>query len=248
MKKSVIITGACGGIGSAIALEFKKNDFFVLATDIKEIPTDGLVYDEFICVDLEKTVNDNQYEKETFNRIQSIIPKNSLSVLVNNAAVQILGGLNTLDISQFKKTLDVNLLAPFIWMKNLVNELEMNNGSIINISSIHAKLTKKDFVAYATSKAALSGMTRALAVDVGHRVRVNAIEPAAVETEMLKAGFDGNLDGYEKLKQVHPVGRVAKACEVAKLAVLLANDEISFTNGSCIELSGGIACKLHDPD
>jgi NAD(P)-dependent dehydrogenase (short-subunit alcohol dehydrogenase family) len=71
--------------------------------------------------------------------------------------------------------------------QGLLPELEKAAGSVINISSIHARLTKKDFVAYDNSKAAISGMTRAMAVDLGPRVRVNSIEPAAIETDMLKS-------------------------------------------------------------
>ena len=93
--------------------------------------------------------------------------------LMNNAAVQILGGFDSLTRSDWQQTLRVNLLAPCIWKQALMPGLEAAKGSVVNISSIHARLTKKNFVAYATSRAALSDMTRAMAADLGGRVRVN---------------------------------------------------------------------------
>src|SRR3546814_1878609 len=76
---------------------------------------------------------------------------------------------------------------------------------------------KPAFVAYATSKAALSGMTRAMAVELGARVRVNAIEPAAIDTPMLRAGFEGNDAGYEQLRIFHPVKAIGSAYELGVL-------------------------------
>src|SRR3546814_11034334 len=84
---------------------------------------------------------------------------------------------------------------------------------VLNISSIHARLTKPNFIAYATSKAALSGMTRAMAVELGARVRVNAIEPVAIDTPMLRAGFEGNDAGYEQLRIFHPVKAIGSRSE-----------------------------------
>ena len=100
--------------------------------------------------------------------------------------------------------MEVNLLAPFVLTKLLLPQLEQAKGSVINVSSIHAHLTKANFVAYATSKAALSGLTRSMAIDLADRVRVNAIEPAAIETQMLLSGFDNDKDQLEKLKKLSP--------------------------------------------
>jgi NAD(P)-dependent dehydrogenase (short-subunit alcohol dehydrogenase family) len=161
--------------------------------------------------------------------------------------VQILGGADSLTRNDWQQTLNVNLVAPFIWTQALLPALEHAKGSVVNISSIHAKLTKKNFVAYATSKAALSGMTRALAVDLGPRVRINAIEPAAIETEMLKTGFEGEPELYCRLQKCHPAQRIGLPVEVARLAVLLADKNIAFVHGACISIDGGIGNALLDP-
>ena len=94
---------------------------------------------------------------------------------MNNAAVQILAPADAITFDQWRETLDTNLLAPFLLTQALLPELERGRGSVVNVASIHANLTKPGFVAYATSKAALVGLTRSLAVDLGGRVRVNAV-------------------------------------------------------------------------
>jgi NAD(P)-dependent dehydrogenase (short-subunit alcohol dehydrogenase family) len=167
--------------------------------------------------------------------------------LVNNAAVQVLGGVDSLTVADWQRTLHVNLLAPFVLTQGLLPELAAAKGSVINISSIHARLTKANFVAYATSKAALSGMTRAMAVDVGGRVRINAIEPAAIATDMLKAGFEGRPEHFAQLEDCHPQGRVGTPTEVAALAVSMASGELRFLHGACVGLDGGISGRLFDP-
>ncbi|WP_028672341.1 SDR family NAD(P)-dependent oxidoreductase [Saccharospirillum impatiens] len=243
----VIVTGACGGIGKAMTREFKAEGYTVIATDQKAEPVEGVHFDYYISADLEKTVNDDGYAHSIFSQIRSHCEGKPVHALINNAATQVLGGLEDLSVLQWHQTMDVNLIAPIVWTKAFIEDLERDQGSVINVSSIHARLTKKNFLAYATSKAALSGMTRALAIDVGERIRVNAIEPAAIETEMLLAGFKDNPDGYENLKSYHPIARIGRSEEVARLAVFLASKSVGFTHGSCIQVDGAISARLYDP-
>ncbi|WP_257973227.1 SDR family NAD(P)-dependent oxidoreductase [Vibrio parahaemolyticus] len=149
---------------------------------------------------------------------------------------------------QWQSSFNVNLTAPFFLSQLFLDDLERTHGSIVNISSIHATQTKKEFVAYATTKAALSSMTRNMVLDLGNKVRINAIEPAAIATDMLKAGFEGKEDKFRQLEAFHPIGRVGTPEEVAKLAVFLSSDEAGFVQGACISASGGISGCLSDPD
>ncbi len=242
----VIITGANGGIGQALCKIFSENEYQVIALDRYASAKEKLLCKEYIQIDLCQFVKDEVYARKIIVLIQDIINAHSLNAVINNAAVQILGGVDTLTRDNWHETLNVNLLAPFFLVQSLRNELESSKGSVVNISSIHAKLTKKDFVAYATSKAALSGMTRAMAVDLGPRIRVNAIEPAAIETDMLKAGFVDDAK-YRLLQDCHPVGRLGRVCEVARLALFLCGDQTEFVSGSCFNLDGGISSRLFDP-
>ena len=245
-KPFALITGACGGIGQALVKAFVTEGYKVIATS-RSPQTKDLNVDHFLQIDLQKTVLDENYAEEIFATIRQILSGQGLAVLINNAAIQILGSADQLNRDMWHETLNVNLLAPFFWIQALLTELEQNNGSVINISSIHAHLTKKNFVAYATSKSALSGLTRALAVDLGSRIRVNAIEPAAIQTKMLEAGFIGQEQLLEKLHTAHPTGKIGLPEEVASCALWLADRTIPFLTGTVVRLDGGIGGRLYDP-
>lgn len=240
------MTGANGGIGQAICSLFSDRGYRVIATDIQLMANDKTLCHAYLSLDLVKFVQDEMIAKQFFERLFEIIGEGCLCTLINNAAIQILGGVDSLDRTQWQTTLDVNLSAPFFMAQGLLGGLEKHKGSIVNVSSIHAKLTKKNFVAYATSKAALSGMTRSMAVDLGNRVRVNAIEPAAIETDMLRDGFKDNPAGYVQLANCHPQQCIGKPKEVAELVLYLSQTDSSFLHGACIGLDGGIAGRLYD--
>jgi NAD(P)-dependent dehydrogenase (short-subunit alcohol dehydrogenase family) len=246
-KGWVVITGANGGIGQALVSCFQQQGYTVLATDIAE-QAKCKGHSVYISADLAKTVEDEVYSENIFALIKGAVGKQGIFALINNAAIQIMGGVNSLTRQDWQMTLNVNLVAPFFWTQALLPELVTAKGCIVNISSIHARLTKKNFVAYATSKGALSAMTRALAVDLGGGVRVNAIEPAAIETEMLKAGFVGKPELYRQLENCHPQHRIGLPIEVARLAVHMVNGGMDFMHGTCVELDGGISARLFDPN
>lgn len=98
----------------------------------------------------------------------------------------------------------------------------------MNVASVHAKATKKNFVSYSTSKTALVGLTRSLALDLAPDVRVNALAPAAIDTPMLRKGFEGKEKLYQQLKEYHPVERIADPKEIAQLLCFLALESCSF--------------------
>ena len=244
--KTALITGATGGIGRAFVWAFHDAGYRVIATDLSEKPHD-LDCATYIPADLARYAQDETYASQINAALRGALD-DGLDVLINNAAIQILGGADNITRHDWRTTFDVNLLTPFLLTQALLPELETAKGCVINIGSIHARLTKKNFVAYATSKAALAGMTRALAVDLGPRVRINAIEPAAIETAMLKAGFEGKPELYAQLEACHPQQRIGQPEEVARLALAIAEGGLNFMHGACIGLDGGISCRLFDPD
>ena len=245
-KGCVIVTGAAGGIGRALVHRFARDDNEVIAVDSKSERPD-IPCEHYVACDLGRTVDDLDFASATFAELRHVLADRPLIALINNAAVQILGPTERLDRAGWRTTLDVNLLAPFFWAQAFLAELEASGGCILNISSIHARLTKPGFVAYATSKGALSTLTRAMAVDLGERVRVNGIEPAAISTEMLLAGFADAPDQLRQLESFHPRNRLGDPDEVARLAVAIVGRDIGFLHGSVISLDGGIGGRLHDP-
>lgn len=241
---TAVITGAAGGIGRALCAEFKSADYRVIATDVASVS--GVACDHFVEVEL-KTVGRDEVSLERFVQ-QLSLPASGLTVLVNNAAVQILNRTDAVSVQDWRDTLDVNVLAPFLLTQALLPYLEKAGGSVVNIGSVHAIATKPGFVCYATSKAALVGLTRALAVDLGGRVRVNAVNPAAVATQMLLDGFKGKDARLSALGGMHPVGRIAEPSEIAQAVLFLASRNAAFITGTVFDVDGGILSRLHDPD
>lgn len=237
-----LITGAAGGIGSALVRAFESSGWQVVSTDRVALARAGHVEaDMGVCVDPTSAAH-----AQMIAALQAATG-GRLKALVANAAHQVIKPSASLTAADWQQTLGVNLLAPFWLAVAFRDELAANHGSFLAISSIHDRLTKPGFVAYATSKAALSGMVRAMAVDLGSQVRCNAICPAAIATPMLVAGFEGRADALVALKKHHPVGRLGTAEEVAAMACFVCSDAAGFVSGSCIDISGGIGGRLHDP-
>ncbi len=244
MKKTAIITGSSGGIGSALCKIFKDADFNIVGID-KEGGTDSN-QDHFLSFDLSQLSYDKTYRLEQLSRLNEFAQ--NTYVLINNAAIQILDSSMDIQLDQWNETLSVNLTTPFILSQWAIPYLRKNKGSIINIASIHHQLTKPEFVAYATSKSALVGLTKSMAVDLAGSVRVNAISPAAIETDMLRASFENDKNKLEQLKAVHPVQRIGRPEEVAKLALCLSSGDLDFVNGTNLAIDGGISSVLRDID
>lgn len=246
-QKWALITGANGGIGKALVTCFAENGFSVIATDITDFTVEAPNIVN-VKIDLEQLVQDEVYALSLLDRVNKITEGAGITALVNNAAIQILGSVKNVTRQDWQKSMNVNVSAPFFTTQLFLDSLKANNGAVVNISSIHALQTKRNFVTYATSKGALSSLTRNMAVDLGNAVRVNAIEPAAVSTDMLRAGFEGKEEQFKMLEAFHPIARIATPEEVAQLALFLCSEQSSFIHGACLNATGGIHGCLSDPD
>ena len=188
-----VVTGSEGGIGRAICQAFQDAGFEVIGIDrlkAERAPWPTLT------LDLVKTLR----EEEAARQLVSEISRRSgggLDVLVNNAAVQIRASVSELRYADWQDTLETNLTVPFLLVQRLLPLLRRAHGCVVNLSSIHASQTKAGFSAYAASKGGLASLTRALAVELAPEVRVNSVVPAAIDTAMLRAGFEGDRAGLE---------------------------------------------------
>lgn len=245
MHKHAIITGTSGAIGQALAEKFKKSGYKICAIDIKEIQDQNV--DFFIKTDLNQFVLNKNIQEITFKKIETWLEKNHIDILINNAAYQYVSTSHPIDETEFMTSYNINVIAPYILISHLKNKMTKNTGNIINIGSIHTKLTKPGFVAYATTKAALAALTRGLALDYEDTVRINCIEPASVETPMLHDGFKNAPESMRLLESYHPQKRIATPNEIAELAFFISSEKIRFLHGACIDISGGISSRLHDP-
>ena len=245
-QRSVLITGANGGIGRALCTSFHHGGWYVIATDIQPAPQGEC--DKYLEGDLLRFSGDLPYREEYFTRLKKLLPRpGSLDALINNAALQILVPIERLSAQQWHDTFDVNVSAPFLLVQGLLKELEEANGAVVNISSVHAQQTKARFSAYAASKAALIGLTRGLAVELGSRIRVSAVCPAAISTPMLEAGFAQNPEALTRLADCHPSQSIGMPDDVAETVVMLASSASKYITGVIVNIDGGISSRLFDP-
>lgn len=243
MADTVIVTGAAGGIGSAIVRTLRDNNYRVVGFDVAGAHEHGK---DFLRIDL-SNLSSTERVSELSEQLAEAIDSDRLVGLVNNAALQIVRPLSDLTIEHVIDSLQVNCVAPFALVKASLHHLKKSHGTIVNIGSIHAKLTKPGFCAYSTSKSALEGLTRAMAVELGRDIKICAIMPAAIATPMLTAGFEDSPEGLNKLNSFHPAGIVGSVDEVARLVNLLIGESLPFCNGAIWNLDGGISGVLHDP-
>jgi len=248
MSKFAVITGSSGGIGSALVDAFLSDNYSVVGIDTIDSGRNSVGFLEIHADLFEFTKNEN-YREQILNQINNHLPeKLDDIVLINNAAVQILNPVSELNWSDCDKTLTVNTMAPFFLVQGFLDQLIKANGHVINISSIHSKLTKENFSCYAASKSALEALTRSLALELSSNgISVNAIAPAAINTRMLKDGFANVPHKLKQLASYHPSGSIGTPEELAVLVKSVTMQKGSFLTGSILDFNGGISSCLHEP-
>ena len=249
-EKSVLVTGAAGGIGSALVIALAEEGWMVIGTDHPSMHPSKKILDSclaWIPADLVKLSKESNALVSFRMSICAAQANYPLAAIVHNAALQRLNDFEGLSSGDWNNTLAVNLMAPVLINRTFLPMLKSQSGCIVHIGSIHSQLTKPGFTAYATSKAALAGLTRAMAVELGGVVRVNALEPAAIATPMLEAGFTDAPELKPQLEAFHPTGCIGSPHDVARAVLFLLDPSNSFLNGCVLSLGGGIHSRLHDP-
>jgi len=238
-RKTLLLTGASRGIGHATVKRFSSAGWRVITCSRHPFPEDcpwEAGPDDHIQVDLADPNNTIEAVAEIKRRLVS----GRLEALVNNAGISPKGEggarLNTLttDLRTWGKVFHVNFFASVVLARGLIEELAAAKGAIVNVSSIAgARVHPFAGAAYATSKAALAALTREMAHDRGPMgIRVNAIAPGEIETEILSPGT-------EKLAEAIPLRRLGKPEEVARTIYYLCTPESSYVSGVEIEINGG---------
>ncbi len=245
--KTVLITGAAGGIGRATVALFAEKSWRVVGVDRNPFgdgfPKNGL----FIQSDIARPEDMH----DIFERTRAFT--DALDVLVNNAAYQIAKPLIETSVEEWDSVMASNLRSVFLSAKLAHSLLKMHGAAIVNVSSVHAIQTSANIAAYAASKGGLLALTRAMAIEFApDNIRVNAILPGAVDTPMLRAGLGrghvGHGDMQERLdnlarKTVN--GRVGTPEEIAHAIYFLAdNEQSSFMTGQALVIDGGATARL----
>lgn len=247
MTKTILITGAAGGIGRATVALFAQKGWRVIGVDRNEFGEDFPQSGLFIQSDISRAED----MESIFGQAKAF--SNTLNALVNNAALQIAKPLVQTTVEEWDAVMAANLRSVFLGVKLAHPLLKAKGGAIVNVSSVHAVQTSANIAAYAASKGGLLALTRAMAIEFApDNIRVNAILPGAVDTPMLRAGLGrghvGSGDVQERLdnlarKTVN--GRVGTPEEIANAIHFLAdNEQSSFMTGQAMIVDGGATARL----
>jgi NAD(P)-dependent dehydrogenase (short-subunit alcohol dehydrogenase family) len=175
-----------------------------------------------------------------------------VDILVNSQGIQRYGDVEETDEALWAEVLRVNLTSMFLTAKFVIPEMrKRGGGSIVNVSSVQGLATQTRVAAYSTSKAAIIGLTRTIAVDYAHEgIRANAVLPASIDTPLLRHAADlfrgesSNDDLIDEWGKMHPVGRVGQPAEVADVIAFLASDRAAFITGAEYKIDGGMMAAL----
>jgi NAD(P)-dependent dehydrogenase (short-subunit alcohol dehydrogenase family) len=246
--KTVLITGAAGGIGRATVSLFAKKGWRVIGVDRAPFGEGFPASGYFIQVG----IADPEVFEQGFQQVLAVTT--TLHALVNNAALQIAKPLLETTVEEWDMVMASNLRSAFLGVK-LAHPLlkAAGGGAVVNVSSVHAVQTSANIAAYAASKGGLLALTRAMAIEfASDNIRVNAILPGAVDTPMLRAGLGrGHVSGgdiharLDNLARKTVNGRVGKPEEIAHAIYFLADDEqSSFMTGQAMIVDGGATARL----
>lgn len=238
-RRTLLLTGASRGIGHATVKRFSAAGWRVITCSRHAFPENcpwEMGPEDHIQVDLSDPADTLRAVEEIRNRL----PEGELHALVNNAGISPkgaggarLGTLNTPE-EDWRRVFQVNFFAPILLARGLLEELKRTHGAVVNVTSIAgSRVHPFAGAAYATSKAALAGLTREMAADFGPLgVRVNAIAPGEIDTSILSPGT-------ERLVEQIPMQRLGTPDEVAKIIYVLCTDTSSYLNGAEIHINGG---------
>lgn len=246
-KKVAIITGASSGIGRAVVRVFLENDFQTIAVgrNEKELNSFRSEVKDF-SGELKIQLADVRETSQVERMISGIVENfGRIDVLVNAAGIIASGTIENTTLDDWDKMMNINLRSVFHLMQICVPHLEKNEGNIVNVSSVTGTRAFPNVLAYCVSKAALDQLTRCAALELApKKIRVNAVNPGVVETNLHKrSGMDE--ESYEKFlehsKTTHPLGRVGKPEEIASLIYYLASEKAGWITGVTYAIDGGRA-------
>ena len=241
--KVAIVTGASRGIGFAVAKAYACEGARVAVCGSREETAQKAVQElQKLCpgaqlLPVGVDVSDGEAIRAMVARVME--RWGTIDILVNNAGVTGAKPIFDMTDEDFESMIDINLTGPFKCTREVAKVMKQTGGCIINTSSLVGTYASRMQTAYVASKFGINGLTKACARELGpYGIRVNAVAPGVVQTDMVAQSVDGQM--LAALKGMTPLGRVAQPDELAGAYVYLASDAASFTTGAILAVDGGI--------
>lgn len=236
--RTALITGGASGIGEAICRVFSQAGASVVIADIDEKRAHKLASELPDATIKLCNITDEHTVREMFRELPA------LDVLVNNAGIGLVGGIEETERQDFQRLFRVNVEGAFLVTKHAMPLLLQSHGAIVNIGSVAGLIGVKKRFAYCATKGAIVAMTRQMAVDYPTQIRVNCICPGTVDTPFVETYLE-KYHKHEKekirgeLSQRQPIGRLGRPEEIAHMVLYLSSSEAGFVNGAVLPIDGG---------
>lgn len=243
-EKVVIITGASRGIGFALSEEFLKQGAKLALCGSRPETAEQAAkklrasYPNADILSIAVNVGDSNSVSQMVENV--ITQWGRIDILINNAGITSKTSLFDLSDEEFHKVLGTNLMGPFYAIREVGKHMkEQGFGSIINTSSVAGIYGGRMQSAYASSKAAVNGLTKSAAKELGpYGIRVNAVAPGVVKTDMVAEFVDERVQAG--LQAMTPLGRIAEVRDLVGAYTYLASDDAAFTTGCILSVDGGL--------
>ncbi len=252
-RKVVVVTGGAKGIGRACSEASAEEGASVVIADVDKETAEALA--KYLqeqghnAIAVQTDVSQSADAEALAN--QAVEAFGGIDVLVNNAGIQTYGSVVDTDEAMWDRTLNTNLKGLYLVSKYCIPHIQARGGgAVVNMASVQGIASQKNVAAYSATKGAIIAMTRTMALDhASDSIRVNAVSPGSVDTPMLRWAAEkfipDNPEGaVQDWGQLHPLGRVALASEVAQAVVFLASDKASFITGANLVVDGGLTIGI----
>lgn len=238
--KVALVTGASRGIGLGIAKRLAAGGAAVCITARKQEPLLAAAKEiQGNVITVAGAADDPEHRKEVFARIKNEL--GDLDVLVNNAGINpVYGPLMDLGIDAARKIVEVNVLGTLAWTQEAVKAgLGQNGrtGAVVNVSSVTGHTPSPGIGWYGITKAAVSHLTKTLAIELAPSIRVNAVAPAVVKTRFAEALY---AEDEEAVASTYPMKRLGEPEDIAEAVAYLASDAASWVTAQVLTLDGGL--------